>query len=110
MTRIEKIEQKYKRRRTYRFIVWIIASLLITVTLTAQASPKTAADLERYVTVTVSPGDTLWEIAENVNERYYQNQLDPRKIVNHMTELNDIHSVVIHEGQHLKVSVTLSNK
>lgn len=107
MTRIEKIEQKYKRRRNRKWIIWIIASFIITLNLSAQASPKTAADLDRYVSVTVTPGDTLWEIAEDVNALYYQNTMDPRKIVEHMTEVNQIQSVVIQEGQTLKVSMSL---
>ncbi len=107
MTKLQLIELKHKEKRRHKFVVWIIASLLIMLSLSTYATPKTAGDLDTYVTVTVSTGDTLWEIADHVNQLYYENQLNLNDLVEHLKSVNHLRSVVIQEGQELKVSTNI---
>lgn len=72
--------------------------------------PKTAADLPHYTEVTVASDDTLWAIANRVNEMYYHNELNVKQIIEHLQNTNHLRSVVIHEGQTLKVATNLENE
>lgn len=107
MTTIQRIEQKHNKKRRSRFLIWIMALSIVILSLSAQASPKSEADVIQYTTLTVSAGDTLWELAQDVNKMYYQNELNIRELVAHMRETNNLNSVVIIEGQTLKVATNL---
>lgn len=104
MTTIKRIEQKHNQKRKSRFIIWVIVALVILLSIQAQAAPKTEIDIQQYTILTVSAGDTIWELAEDVNRLYYQNQLDLHDLVKHIREVNHLNSVVIREGQTLKVA------
>lgn len=110
MTTIQRIERKYNQKRRSRFLVWIIAVAILVLGISAQASPKTQEDIIAYTTLTVSAGDTIWELAEDVNLLYYENQLDMHDLVKHIRDVNGLNSVVIIEGQTLKVATNLSNE
>lgn len=108
MTTIQRIEQKHNEKRRSRFLIWIMTLSIVILSLSAQASPKSEQDIIQYTTLTVSAGDTLWELAEDVNQMYYQNELNIRELVTHMRETNNLNSVVIIEGQTLKVATNLN--
>lgn len=108
MTSIQRIEQKHNQKRRSRFLVWIIAVAVIVLTISAQAAPKTEQDLVQFTTLTVSEGDTIWELAEDINRIYYENTYSMHDLVKHIRDTNHLNSVVIIEGQTLKVATNLS--
>jgi nucleoid-associated protein YgaU len=58
-----------------------------------------AATAQRYVTVTVHPGDTLWSIAA----AHAGETADVQEIVDRMAEANRLHSGNLQPGQHLRI-------
>jgi LysM repeat protein len=108
MTTIKRIEQKHNQKRRNRFLIWIMALSIVILSLSAQADPKTEQDLIQYATLTVTAGDTIWGLAEDVNQMYYQNEMNMRDLVTHIQDTNDLNSVVIIEGQTLKVATNLN--
>ncbi len=109
MTTIQRIEQKHNKKRRTRFLIWIMTLSVVILSLSAQAAPKSEKDVIQYTTLTVSAGDTIWGLAADINELYYQNELSMRALVNHIKEVNELKSVVIIEGQTLKVAINLES-
>lgn len=107
MTTIQRIEQKHNKKRRTRFLIWIMTLSLVILSLSAQAAPKSEKDMVQYTTLTVSAGDTIWGIAADINHIYYQNEFSMHSLVNHIKEVNELNSVVIIEGQTLKVATNL---
>lgn len=110
MRSLKTIEKKYQQKRKHKFFVWVIACLIFVFSFSAQAMPKTAADLPQYTQVTVGHDDTLWAIANRVNALYYDNTLNVKQIITHLQSTNSLRSVVIHEGQVLKVATNLEDE
>lgn len=109
MSSLKTIEKKYQHKRKHKFFIWVIACLIFVFSFSAQAMPKSAADLPQYTQVTVGQDDTLWAIANRVNALYYDNELNVKQLIVHLQNTNELRSVVIHEGQVLKVSTNLEN-
>jgi len=65
---------------------------------TALASLDVGAPADSFSTVTVSPGDSLWSIAEEVAPR-----ADPRDVVDAIVKLNALDSAAIEAGQSLAI-------
>lgn len=110
MSSLKTIEKRYQKKRKNKFFIWVIACLIFVFTFSAQAMPKTAADLPQYTEVTVAHDDTLWAIANRVNELYYHDQMNIKQLIEHMQTTNNLRSVVIHEGQVLKVATNLEDE
>ena len=64
----------------------------------ALASLDAGAPVDSFVTVTVSPGDSLWTIAEEVAPA-----ADPRDVVDAIVRLNAIDGGAIQAGQSLAI-------
>lgn len=64
----------------------------------ALASLDTGAPTGSFVSVTVSPGDSLWSIAEEVAP-----QADPRDVVDAIVRLNALDGAAIEAGQSLAI-------
>ena len=69
----------------------------------ALASRDSGAPAESFETVTVSSGDSLWSIAEDVAPA-----ADPRDVVDAIVRLNALHGVAISAGQRLAIPAEYS--
>lgn len=107
MTSIQRIEKKYKKKRNMNLTLWVVVIAVILLSIGAQANSPTEEDRIHYTTLIVAEGDTLWELAENVNRLYYNNAYDLNDLVKHLREFNHLNSVVIVEGQTLTVAMDL---
>lgn len=107
MTNIQRIEKKHIQKRRTRLTLWIALVAIILLSLGAQANTPKEEDKIHYTTFTVSEGDTIWELAEEVNQIYYNNRFDLKDLVKHIREVNQLNSVVINVGQELYVAMDL---
>ena len=69
----------------------------------ALASRDSGAPAESFETVSVSSGDSLWSIAEEVAPA-----ADPRDVVDAIVRLNALHGVAISAGQRLAIPAEYS--
>ncbi len=76
-----------------------LLSLLLFIGIRLAPSDVSAHDQVEYASVTVAPGDTLWDIAS----QYRPVGVDIRAFVDHIQSLNGLRSPLIQPGQVLKV-------
>ena len=76
-------------------LVWVVNCGIFAVTTEAAAE-------DNFVYVTVSDGDTIWNIAE----RYMPEKTDIRDFVYRLAAENNVDNYLIYEGQVLKVPST----
>ena len=77
-----------------------LVALSLMVTLPTLSSMRLyAASGERYVTVTVQPGDTLWSIAS----AHTDSASSVQDTIDRITETNHLHAVSLAPGQHLRI-------
>lgn len=107
MTNIQRIEKKHIQKRRTRLTIWVVLVAIILLSLGAQANTPKEEDKIHYTTLIVSEGDTLWDLAEDINQLYYSNEFDLNDLVKHMREVNQLNSVVINVGQELSVAMDL---
>ena len=93
----KKIYLKKPARLVFVLICSILLSIFLTLLLQAPASGN---NIPEYITVTVSKGDTLWNIAKQYNT-YNE---DIREKIDEIKELNKISSN-IRVGQELKIKI-----
>ncbi len=78
------------------FLVVMIAGALL---LLLQEEAVNASGHQEMESVVVSPGDTLWEIAD----RFSPESVDLRVVIRELVELNGLGSKVLRPGQVLQV-------
>jgi LysM repeat protein len=89
------------RRRRFTLMPAIaLAALGLMVALPTLSSVRLyAATTQRYVTVTVRPGDTLWAIAA----AHARPSADLQEVVDEVSAANHLQSGTIQPGQHLRI-------
>ncbi len=89
------------RRKRFTLMPAIaLAALSLMVALPALSSMRLyAATAQRYATVTVHPGDTLWAIAA----AHAGDSADVQEIVDRITEANHLRGGEIQPGEHLRI-------
>jgi nucleoid-associated protein YgaU len=89
------------RRKRFTLMPAIaLAALSLMVALPALSSMRLyAATAQRYATVTVHPGDTLWGIAA----AHAGDSSDVQEIVDRITEANHLRGGEIQPGEHLRI-------
>lgn len=70
----------------------LISSVVIAGTSDAERKPET-------VLYTVEEGDSVWTIASNINENYFENHRDTREIVYELRVSNNLDSLMIYPGE-----------
>jgi len=76
-----------------------LAALSLMVALPALSNTRLyAATAQRYVTVTVHPGDTLWSIASA-----HTGDSDVQESIDRITEANHLGGATLQPGQHLRI-------
>jgi LysM repeat protein len=77
-----------------------LAALSLMVTLPALSNMHVyAATAQRYTTVTVQPGDTLWSIAS----AHTGASDDVQETIDRISEVNHLHAASILPGEHLRI-------
>jgi LysM repeat protein len=88
------------RRRFTLMPAIALAALGLMVALPTLSSVRLyAATAQRYVTVTVQPGDTLWAIAA----AHSRPSSDVQELVDEISNANRLRSGTIQPGQHLRI-------
>jgi nucleoid-associated protein YgaU len=89
------------RRRRFTLMPAIaLAALGLMVALPTLSSVRLyAATAQRYATVTVRPGDTLWAIAA----AHTGSGTDVQEVVDRIADANHLQSGTIQPGQHLRI-------
>jgi LysM repeat protein len=89
------------RRKRFTLMPAIaLAALGLTVALPTLSSVRLyAASAQRYATVTVRPGDTLWAIAA----AHAQPGSDLQEVIDRIADANHLHSGSLQPGQYLRI-------
>jgi nucleoid-associated protein YgaU len=89
------------RRKRFTLMPAIaLAALGLMVALPTLSSMRLyAASTERYATVTVHPGDTLWSIAST----HTAAGTDVQEVVDRIADANHLRSGTIQPGEHLRI-------
>ncbi len=96
-----------KRRRFTLMPAIMLAALSLTVTVPALSSMHLyAAGAQRYATVVVHPGDTLWAIASTHTAR----TADIQDTIDRIAEVNHLSGASILPGQRLRVPLSSSSR
>ena len=96
--------RRYRIVNRVRFTAFLCALILVTVfTFSALFGygRSEAMDADKYISVEVSYGDTLWNLASE----YGPENTDIRKIVFEIERINDVNASTLHPGQVLEIPV-----
>lgn len=94
-----------KIKNVSRFLTSIVIILLLTIILTLSLTNTAFSTVaQQYKTITVSSGDTLWNIAEEVKENSlnYSNK-EIREIIYDLKQINNLKQSNLQVGQNLQV-------
>ena len=92
----------HKRRRFTLMPVIALATLSLMIALPTLSSTRLhAASAQRYTTVTVRPGDTLWAIAT----AHTESNADVQETIDRITEVNHLDSAALQPGEQLRIPV-----
>lgn len=97
-------KKRYRIKNRFRFVVFIIAVMLVSVSgINTILGINEAASLtvQDFLSVEISAGDTLWNIA---NE-YMPSDMDTRRAVHKICVANNISADEIYPGQILLIPV-----
>lgn len=104
---MNRITQNRRKRKLNLFrvfitivVTWIIIILLYSIFNNTYSYKNTTT----YKTIKVSPGETLWNIAEieKYNNEYYAN-MEIREIVNQIKSINSLTHCNLYVDQELKI-------
>lgn len=88
------------RKRFTLMPVIALAALSLMVALPAFSSMHLyAASAQRYASVTVAPGDTLWSIAA----AHTGPNADVQETIDRITQANRLHATLLQPGEHLRI-------
>jgi len=89
-----------RRKRSTLMPAIALAALGLMVALPTLSSMRLyAATTQRYVTVTVRPGDTLWSLAA----AHTRAGTDLQETVDRMADANHLQAGALQPGQHLRI-------
>jgi cell division protein YceG involved in septum cleavage len=97
-------KKRYRVKSRIRFVSFVFVLMLLAATgingLLGSLDARGETQQE-FVTVTVTHGDTLWDIAD----QYLGNEMDIREAVHWIMTLNGISAEELQPGQTLKIPV-----
>lgn len=96
--------KKYRIRSKSRFTIFVSVMLIVIIMCMGFITGRFDAEgssRSEYVSVTVSSGDTLWDIAC----RYCDQDTDVRRFIHEISELNDVSAGELAPGQILLIPV-----
>ena len=101
MTYITSHTKRSNRGLLYRRMRAI--ALLVIIMVIAGIGISEAYEPTKTIQLSVGNGDTLWQIASEVNSEYYQDKKDPRELVYEISSYNNLSSAMIYPGQELTI-------
>lgn len=91
-------ENQVRSRRRFYIVCFIIAFILISVSIALLSSRSSAAVQGEEVSVTVYPGDTLWTIAAE-----HRGRTEIRRFIEEIRRVNNLAEGHIYPGQVLTI-------
>ena len=88
-----------RKRVTLMPAIALVALSLMIALPTLSSARLYAASTQRYTTVTVGPGDTLWSIAATHGPA----NADIQETIDRITEANHLSIATIQPGEHLRI-------
>ncbi len=88
-----------RKRVTLMPAIALVALSLMVALPTLSSARLYAASTQRYTTVTVGPGDTLWSIAV----AHGPANADIQETIDRITEANHLNVATIQPGEHLRI-------
>jgi LysM repeat protein len=88
-----------RKRFTLMPAIALVALSLMVALPTLSNARLYAASTQRYATVTVAPGDTLWSIAA----AHGRANADIQETIDQITEANHLAIATLQPGQHLRI-------
>jgi LysM repeat protein len=92
------VEKKRKKPTLMPAITLVALSLMVALP-TLSSMHVYAASAQRFTTVTVQPGDTLWSIAS----AHVTNNGDVQETIDRISETNHLQVASLQPGQHLRI-------
>ncbi len=95
--------RRRQRKKSHAYLLFIVVASLAAVFLVMSHgfSKTLTPPAEEYTEVVVRDGDTLWQIAR----RHGSSDVDTRRTVDRIREMNELTTAVVRPGQVLKVPV-----
>jgi len=96
--------KKYRIKSNFRFIIFIAISLVLLVMISnlfLGLGNVSGLTQKEFIEVTVSYGDTLWDLAST----YMPDNIDPRTAVDTICDLNDVNATTLRAGQVLLIPI-----
>ena len=95
------MKRTYRITNKYRFITFVIVSVMICSMIIGTLFPVSAAEHKQisYTEVKVEAGDTLWSLAK----AYGDSSKDIREVIYDICEANGIEASTIYQGQVLRI-------
>ncbi len=91
-----------KRKRFSLMPVIALATLSLMVSLPILSSMRLyAAGTQRYTTVTVHAGDTLWGIAA----AHTAPSVSMQEMIDEISQVNHLHASTLQPGEHLRIPI-----
>ena len=100
------MNKKYRITSKFRFTAFLVVAILCIFTIIGTLTginTVSSSSMNQYNQVKVELGDTLWEIASE----YGPADMDVRKVVHEICQLNDITAGQLEAGQKIIVPVYL---
>lgn len=98
------MKKKYVIKNRFRFTIFIILTVILLSTafnfISGLNIAQSMSEVENYKTVTITSGDTLWNIAET-----YMSSIDTRKAVFILSKLNNISAGNLSVGSSIQVPI-----
>lgn len=93
---------KVRRRKMYARVTFLFMMITVSAVLSVNALTTVfARDTGAFYTVTVNKGDTLWDIAKEVNV----SNKDIRKVVDSIMRANNMKTTVVYAGDVLNIPI-----
>ncbi len=90
------MRKRYYLKNRQRFLIFLVVTSLVLIFVCSITSAVAGNVKTDTLTLTVMPGDTLWDIAVK-----YSGDMEVREYIYHIKELNELNSALIYAGQRL---------
>lgn len=83
-------------------ILYIMLFALVAASFFVIRDELKPVETEKYKTIVVEQGDTLWALANTYQEKH---EMDIQRFIDWVSEVNHINRYIIHNGQELVIPV-----
>ena len=92
----------------YRFVLsisFLLFLLFFIIGIACNSFDVMGEEISDYVMIEVELGDTVWDIAKEINEEFFDHKMDTRKISYAISQENNLENYFIYPGQKLLIPV-----